>query len=427
MGGSTELWAQGILAIGAGLLFILSPPRRSLGLIPNLSFAALFLVALTAFLPVTWFSLPDWWLDMLKLGATLPGTRSPQPWLTLQWTCFLLLALTWMYYLAAFEWGRRQRETACVAFGVAILALAAALTASFLINRRIPFWPDAREFGFFPNRNQTSNVLGLGGVMIYGLGLQRFQENRKHWWLWFASLSLVCWALILNYSRAGIILFFFGALAVHVFWWIGTRERRRPLVAFGGLALLVALFLVDGGATLLRFGKETAEFLSPSQNFRLLIYHDAIALISKSPLLGLGLGNFRPIFALNRNYSANISQAAHPESDWLWSAVDLGVIGLLLGLVLFVWWLKQCPPFNAGTSRLLRAAAMICGIAFAIHGIFDVSGHRLGALWPAIFFASIALHPGNEYRLSHVVPVIFRVIGAFLLPLVAGGLPAFAA
>jgi O-antigen ligase len=415
LGGSTQLWAQGALAIGAGLLMLVLPRRRSLGLIPNLLFSALFLIALTGFLPARWFTPLDWRIDMLKLEAQLPPTRSLQPWLTLQWSCFLLLALAWAYYLASFRWSRRMRETACITFAIAVLVLSAALTVAYITKLRVPFWPAVKEFGFFPNRNQTSNVLGLGGVMIYALGLQRFQEDRKYWWLWFASLSLLCWALIIDGSRAGIILFFCGALAVHIFWWTVTKERRRPLFAFGGLALLIALFLVDGGATLVRFGKETAGFFSPSQNFRLSIYRDAINLIGKSPMLGFGLGNFWPLFALNRNYSASISQVAHPESDWLWSAVDLGSIGLLLGLVLFFWWLKQCPPFDAGTNRLLRVAAMICGIAFAVHGVFDVSGHRPGALWPAIFFASIAIHPGNEYRRSKVAATIFRITGVLLI------------
>jgi O-antigen ligase len=415
MGGSVTLWAEGTLAVGAGLLLLLLPPRRSLGLLPNLGFAALLLIALTAFLPMRWFTPPDWWLHLTKLGARLPDTRSPQPWLTWQWTCFLLLVLGWTYYLFTFQWGRSLRAKACVAFGIGILGLAGALTLAFITKLHIPFWPDSNEFGFFPNRNQTSNVLGLGGVMIYALGLERFQENRKYWWLWFVSLSLVCWALIIDGSRAGIVLFFCGALAVHIFWWMMTREQRRPLVAFGGLALLIALFLVDGGATLLRFQKETTAFFSPAENYRLQIYRDAINLISKSPLLGIGFGNFRPVFALDRNYSASAGQLAHPESDWLWSGVDLGWIGLLLGLVLFIWWLKQCLPFNAGTSRLLRVAAMICGIAFAFHGVFDVSGHRLGALWPALFFASIAIHPGNEYRRSKAVAVIFRVVGVILI------------
>ena len=419
IGGSVALWAEGTLAVGVGLVLLMVPPKRSLGLLPNLGFTALLLIALTAFLPMRWFTPPDWWAHLTNLGTRLPEARSPQPWLTCQWTCFLLLVLGWTYYLLTFQWRRSLREKACVAFGIGILGLAGALTVAFIAKLHIPFWPDSKEFGFFPNRNQTSNVLGLGGVMIYALGLERFQENREYWWLWFVSLSLVCWALIIDSSRAGIILFFGGALAVHIFWWVMTREQRRPLVAFGGLALLIALFLVDGGATLLRFQKETAAFLSPAQNYRLQIYRDAINLIWKSSMFGIGFGNFRPVFALNRNYSAAVSQIAHPESDWLWSGVDLGLIGLLVGLVLLFWWLKQCLPFNAGTSRLLRVAGMICAIGFAIHGIFDVSGHRLGALWPALFFSSIAIHPGNEYRRSKTVTVIFRLTGAILI--VIGG------
>ena len=415
MGGSIELWAQSILAIGAGLLMIFWPPRKSLGLFPNLAFTALLLIALTAFLPMRWFAPPDWWTDMLKLGVQLPATRSPQPWLTLQWSCFLFLGLTWCYYLLTFSWSRRRREKVCTAFAIAILVLSAALTAAFIMRLRIPFWPKVSEYGFFPNRNQTSNVLGLGGVMIYAIGLQRLQENRRYWWLWLTSLSLLCWALILDASRAGIILFFFGAVAIHIYWWSATKDRRRPLIAFGGLILLIVLFVVDGGATFMRFGKETAGFFSPTQNFRLSIYQDAINLMVKSPVLGVGLGNFWPIFALKRDYSASLMQTAHPESDWLWAGIDIGWLGLLFTVVLFCWWLKQCPPFNPETNRLLRVAAMVCGIAFAIHGFFDVSGHRLGALWPALFFGSVAVHPQKEYCPSNSIAAIFRTNGILLL------------
>src|ERR1700730_6457136 len=315
MGGSTELWAQGALAIGAGLLMLILPPRRSLGLIPNLLFAALFLIALAAFLPARWSTAPDWRIDLLKLKAQLPPTRSPQPWITFQWSCFLLLVLAWAYYLASFRWSRRMRENACVAFAMAILALSAALTVAFVTKLRIPFWPATKEFGFFPNRNQTSNVLGLGAVMIYAIGLQQFQEGRKYWWLWFVSLSLVCWALIIDGSRAGIVLFFLGALVLHVYWWSTSRDRHQASVALGGLILLIALFIIDGGATLMRFTKESSGFFVLGQNLRISIFRDAVHLISKSSPLGLGLGNFWPIFAVNRNYSASTNQTAHPESD----------------------------------------------------------------------------------------------------------------
>ena len=391
------------------------PPRRSLGLIPNLLFAALLLIALSGFLPAQWFPLPDWRVALSKMGADLPSTRSPQPWLTLQWICFLILALAWAYYLATFHWSRHLRRNACIAIAFAILILSAALTFAFVTKQRIPFWPAVDEFGFFPNRNQTSNVLGLGAVMIYAIGLQQFQEGRRYWWCWFASLSLVCWALILNYSRAGIILFFVGALALHVYWWTTSPDRRQALVAFGGLILLIALFLVDGGATLMRFGKESVNFFAASHNLRFAIYHDAINLIAKSSPFGIGLGNFWPIFAVNRHYSATETQIAHPESDWVWTGVDLGWIGLMVAMAMFVWWVTQCPPFTRGTSRLLRVAAMICGIAFAIHGVLDVSGHRLGALWPALLFGSIAINQENGYRESKTIAVLFRSIGLLLV------------
>src|SRR6202007_318893 len=119
------------------------------------------------FLPAHWFALPAWRIDMLKLEAHLPLTHSPQPLLTAQWSCFLLLVLVWAYYLTIFEWSRRLREKGSTAFALAILVLSAALTIAYIPKMRVPFWPAVKEFGFFPNRNQTSNVLGLGGVMIY--------------------------------------------------------------------------------------------------------------------------------------------------------------------------------------------------------------------------------------------------------------------
>ncbi len=335
--------------------------------------------------------------------------------MSLQWTLFLLLVLTWAYYLAAIEWNRDLRETVVRALSFGILILSAALIFGFVTKLRIPFWPHVNEFGFFPNRNQTSNVLGLGAIMIYALGLQRFQEGRRYWWLWLASLSLVCWALIIDGSRSGIVLFFLGALAVQIYWWLSSTDRRQTMVALGGLTLLIILFVVDGGATLLRFTRESAGFFEMGRNLRIAILRDAVHLIAHSSPVGIGLGNFWPVFAVHRHYSFTNSQTAHPESDWIWGAIDLGWLGLIVAVAIFCWWLMQCPPFQSGTNRLLRIAAMVCGIAFAAHGLFDVSGHRLGALWPALLLGAMAINPAKEYRQSAIVPIVFRLMGAILL------------
>src|SRR5206468_8811366 len=98
----------------------------------------------------------------------------------------------------------------------------------------------------------------------------------------------------------------------------------------------------------------------------------------KAPVFGIGLGNFRAMFSSARNFSAGPNEAIHPESDWLWAAVEIGGIGVALILAAALLWLKSCFPFTAGTWQRMRMGALIAGLAFAFHGLFDVSGHRIG-------------------------------------------------
>ena len=405
LGGASELWAQTTICLGCALLMIIAPPRQSLGLWINIAFVALALLALAAFPPASWFAQDQLRVAFSRIGIQLPATRTAQPWLTLQSTALLWLGLAWAYHLLAYNWSRQQRISAWIIYCIAMLGLAAALAISNTLNWKVPFWPDVLEFGFFPNRNQTSNVLALGGIMIYGTVLQRFREGQKTWWLWLASLALICWALILNYSRSGIILFFVGAFVCHLCWLKTSRWRNRAFVTLGSLLIILALFIAVGGETLARFG------ILSLGDARIAIYRDVFAFSTESPLFGIGLGNFGALFSLHRQYSASQTLAIHPESDWLWAAIEMGWFAPFLIAALFVWWIRQTSPFEPGTSRLLRIAATISGCAFAIHGLFDVSGHRLGALWPALFLASTAIHPSKRFRASRSTAVIFRFIG----------------
>jgi tetratricopeptide (TPR) repeat protein len=415
LGGTGPLWAQTVITGVCGLLMILAPPRVSLGSIPNIALAGLFLISIATFLPASWFPAPDWRNALSQLGAELPPVRTPQPWLTVHAICLLLLGLAWTYYLFAQQIDLRARITSWAAYCLGVLALAAVMTICFTFKTRIFFWPPVEQFGFFANRNQTSNVLGLGGIMIYAFGLKRLQEHRRSWWLWLYSLALLFWALIIDYSRAGIILFFFGAIAWHFYWLSISRDRRRPAIALAGLIGLVGIFAIAGGSTLARFSPKNPEAFSSQEQGRLSIQHDALAMSTTEPLLGVGLANFGALFSPERRFYNAEKIAIHPESDVLWGAVEMGWLAVALLAVLFVWWIQQCFPMASRSERRLRIAALIAVCAFVFHGFVDVSGHRIGSLWPALFLASTAIAPSKRFFSSASIPWIFRAIGLFFV------------
>src|SRR2546423_10218695 len=148
LGGCTKLWAAASLAAASGLLFLIAPPKRSLGRLPNIAFLSLMALALVAFLPARWLPLPDWRGILEKLGARLPVTVSAQPWLTLQSTLQFFLGLSWCYYLLAADWSLASRKKIWNFIGILIVSLAAAIAVANFLQTRIPFWPDTPQFGF---------------------------------------------------------------------------------------------------------------------------------------------------------------------------------------------------------------------------------------------------------------------------------------
>jgi tetratricopeptide (TPR) repeat protein len=414
MGGSVRLWSQTILIAATGCLFLCTPARRTLGRWPNTAFILLAIVACAAFLPVNWFGVPEWRRHLVQQGAQLPQTLSAQPWLTLKTLLLFLLRLSWAYFLFTQDWNLRARRQAWVFMGLVTAGLAAAVTVSIGLHSHIPFWGDAPEFGFFPNRNHTSNVLGLGGIVIYALALHGFIEGKKSWWLWLFALSLVAGALILTYSRSGIILFCSGVFVWHLYWLISSHDRKRPLMASAAIVLLLGVFAWSGGKTATRF-EQSFDIFSPTTNLRLILQRDAFELSLKSPIAGIGLGNFESVFANGRDEAIGQNAVGHPESDWLWAAVELGWIAPLLIALIFAWWVQHCFPFEAGTFRLMRMAAFICGCGFALHTAFDVPAHQLGALWPALLLASTAKHPYNRHKPSTIIAILFRIFGCVFI------------
>ena len=207
--------------------------------------------------------------DVDKTGGRAPylfpldDTRSSQPWLTLQGCGLLVLGLSWGLYLLTLPWEREDRIRAAegLVFGISLLALTASL--AFLLRFHVPGWDQEENRGWFPNRNQTADVLALCGIVNYALIFDRFRKGKRVAYLLLLALVPIVTLLVISLSRAGILLFFGGLVAFHL-WPRGGARRGGASIKWVALSValglgLLALFLTWGGQTLQRFEMQGAD------------------------------------------------------------------------------------------------------------------------------------------------------------------------
>src|SRR5438309_4954180 len=393
LGGATQKWGEGIVFALLGIYLLAHPPRFSLGLAINLILLAFLIWSLIAFLPGRWFFQPNWRATYLNdFGISLPITLSPQPWITLTCLCSFVAGLSWLYVVCVQQLELREARQQLRLFTAGIVVLAAISILFWLAKTAPPFWHNERNFGPFPNRNQTANLFGLTAIMILACGQDDLRKGRKRWILWGAALALMVTAIILNFSRAGI-----GILVAGSALWLGVfslrqRSPSRIALVVSFLLLLLTALLLFGGQTLERFHLRNLDSADISSDFRWRIFSDVFQLIHDSPWVGIALGNFEDVFAIFRAASFSDRRAIHPESDWLWLWTELGWVAVVLVIIGFVLVLRKIYPLREGTNQRFRLATLIAAILFALHGLVDVSGHRVATSFAAMFLLGLSLH-----------------------------------
>jgi len=390
LGGSTKLWAQALVVLGCALVVLVAPPGARLPWPLRLVFAGLLVLACAGFLPATWFATPPW-RHTLQTDYQLPltNTLSPQPWLTLENLLLLFATVMWGGYLCTRRWESRRRTLLAV-YCAGLLGLIGLALVAEVAGFRIGIWqPVGATFGFFPNRNQTSNLIALGGLCMLALAFLMFGRKNKAGYFWAAAYAVSMVAVVVNRSRAGVGIFFLGSL-VWVLWVSGRSPEKRKLgMGLSAVLLLFTAFLLFGGRTLERFTGRPDRPVNLTADLRFKIHADALKLLPQVSWHGVGLGNFEPVFALHRVKSAGNNRLVHPESDWFWMAIELGWVTPVLVLAGAIYWLVRHWPERSGPSFYLLSAIALGVILFLAHGLVDVSGHRLGTLWPMIFLGSL--------------------------------------
>ena len=415
LGGATQKWAESIVVALLGLLLLVRPPRFSLGWLTNILLLALVATAAVAFLPHQWFFKSAWRASFTNdFGINLPSTLSPQPWISLSCLLSLVAGLSWFYLVCTQEIDLREARGEIRIFTAGIILLAGVCLLLRLGHTTMPFWHNERNFGPFPNRNQTGDLFGLAAIVSIGCGQDDLRKGRKRWLFWAAGIGMLIAAVIISFSRAGI-----GILVAGSALWLGIfslrqRSPSRIAIAVSVLLLLFTSLLIFGGETLERFHLREIGNIGITTDFRWRIFHDTFDLLRDSAWCGIGLGNFEPVFAIFRNASLNDTYVIHPESDWLWFWSEAGWPAVLLTVAVIASVTRRIFPLREGTNQRYRLATFIAALLFIVHGFVDVSGHRVGTAFAATFLFGLSLHRPLSLNKSFGVSIFFRFIGFVL-------------
>jgi O-antigen ligase len=418
LGGATQKWEEGLVITVLATYLLMRPPRFSLGALTNLVLLTLFILAAVPFLPARWFFQPGWRAALVNdFGIQLPSALTPQPWITLSYFVSFVAGLSWLYIVATQDVELHQVRFQLRLFTGGIALLAAICIALYLARTTLPFWHNEQNFGPFPNRNQTGDLFGLTAIVILACVQDDLRKRRKRWIVWILALVLIGAAIILNFSRSGIVILVAGSA-----FWLGAlafRQRSPWRLALGISLLLVLLLLTAlllfGGQTFERFHLRDFITAGASTNFRWRIFHDTFRLIRNSPWCGIGFGNFESIFAIFRDASLGDPRALHPESDWFWLWTELGWLAVVLTIVGIAMFISRVFPLRVGTNQGYRLATLIAALLFAIDGIVDVSGHQVGTAFAAIFLLGLSVHRPLSLKRSQWTSILFRFVGLVLL------------
>ena len=390
MGGSVETWAMATLYCLLAVLFIVYPVTYGVKLYYRLFLIALLVLPLPAFLPVSLTGIPEWRTGLTQdFSISFPATITPQPWLTLDSYLAWLGGVAWIYWLAGQGWTREIRKPLAELFAIGMIVLTMIGLIGYRTQSPLPFWHAQLLFGPFPNRNQTADLLALTFVVLVALLHMAVVKRSRIAPLWIVGLLVVGYGLIINFSRAGIIL---PVIGVFVYWLVTILthpSRKKIWIGIAAFTFVAALFLAFGEATLDRFVPGDKQE-SITRDFRQLIFRDTLNMTGQHPWFGLGLSSFPSVFPMFRKWAIVDNGIIHPESDWLWLASEIGWPGTVMIVAAAFWlvWRAFCGAFKR--PHPLRLASAICGGLFVLHGFFDVSGHRFGTFFPACFLFCLA-------------------------------------
>jgi hypothetical protein len=408
LAGSIRQGSTGIFLAVAGAAMVLLSPNRVVPWRYWLLCGGLMLSASLSLLPQAWFHTPLWRVGLQEnqgLPPLLQVSLAPRE--TIYWMLLLAGALL----TGLFSLGHPVRSG--VKIFIALLgAMGCAAYALLAIHAKktgwdYPFTPKnifaPPDFGFFPNRNHTAAFLVTGAVLSLGIVRTAWMEKRSIAFVLGAAVMGVCsYALLFESTSRGGVVFLLAGLLVWLAM-LGRGHRSSALV----VSVLAVGFLVAGiffssesqarDRVLEFFGvssmvSESAEQKSGAafSDFRSKIFRDSVKIVRDYPITGTGLGTYSYVVPFYVDASIDEAIPIHPESDWLMTACESGLLFLLCAFGLLVVLIRDMLPFRRSATWPLRWGIISAVLAAILHAIVDVPIHRVELGWWILVLAGLA-------------------------------------
>jgi O-Antigen ligase len=421
-----------------GLCLLLAPPRAALPFWPKVALLGLSAAGLLTLMPLSWLGQTAgelWrqkWQEIWQLPVGNQITVLPAA--TLESWGFLTVALLWWVACVGQVFNESNRRLAISLIVIGGAALAGLSLLEYWHVCKVPWWPMAQEaqwnqydFGPFYNRNHASSYVAMLAVLALAVGVDQWKRGSRLSWLFFATIPLCLSLILINTSRAGLLLLIIGLAG-----WVALATVRQSVMqkAVVGLALgilLVSMAVVSDG----RLGEKLRQNAATgstviTQNDRVNLATEVLHTSTERPWLGRGLGTFEYTFPfVSKQRQPELVKILHPESDVLWLLYEGGILMLLPAGALVAWLLNASGPWRRqrqrqsqetrSMRRLRCGAAMACVLAL-IHAVVDVPLHGLGYFITFSLCAGLAIHRRALLTdLSRLGQGAYRAAGLLLL------------
>lgn len=306
------------------------------------------------------------------------------PWLPLSLTPYEALPslLSLIPPVALFCSVVRMKAYRLVWLATAILAGAAAgiILGAMQISSGGSYWYPYAEtnlglaVGFFANANHMADLLVISLPFLAAIAATNNDHDirrRSALIVLQAGLALVLLVgLALNGSLAGYSLIFPVAAASAMILLPRKSNLRRVAILLALLSVVAAIAaLASSGVGKSKISRDA----STSVQSREAIMKTTLEAIGDYMPFGSGLGSFVKVYRLYESpASVTEEYVIHAHDDYAEVALELGIPGILLMALFFVWWAKAIlAVWGKGEGGPFVQAASIASAAILVHSLVD--------------------------------------------------------